>query len=352
MKNSDSELIPLGRMAAPSRTLSAEARKGTLIVCTKDRPGELRETLESIIFTCLEPPSLIVVVDSSDSLETQQMVTQLAFGTKGNIVYLKSKPGLPHQRNVGAYFVLKNFPSRSKYLFFLDDDVTPSRNYFTNARGLFETMPDVGVLGGRDISLIPKAGSTILALLGFRRDAPNNISIGGFGSPVWNQAKLVDVLWVPGGMQTIRGELLLLEAFNGRIRMYGEDVDMHLRLGRHTRIVSTSCLQVLHRSADSGKDSPSELFAYEDAFRWRLGKQYRRLVSPLMVIVTTLVLAGISLALGLFSRAKRAEFKGHVMFLIGLIRGSSVEQYVTHDDWYTEPPEFEFWSDSQQSFNK
>lgn len=321
--------------------LSAEsANKDALIICTKDRPEELRDTISALLEGCLEIPSLIVVVDSSDSGESKQELMGLASALDVRIMYINSKPGLPHQRNVGAYFVLEHFKSHSKYLFFLDDDVTPTRNYFSNARRIFEEFPEVGVLGGRDLSLALRGGNRLRAIFGFSRNAPRNISSGGFGSPVLSNERLVEALWVPGGMQTIRGELLLLEAFNGRIRMYGEDVDMHLRLGKHAKVVSSASLAVLHRSSEKGKDQPSDLFAYEDAFRWRLGMQYPKLVNPIMVIFTTLILIAITGFAGLKSTGKRAEFKGHLGFLMRLILGSAVEQYVSHDEWYVEPPKF------------
>jgi GT2 family glycosyltransferase len=338
MANTENEVTFVAGMGNRDLAHSSRLSEDALIVCTKDRPNELKETIKSILESGLEPPTVIVVVDSSDSVETKQMLMHLDCRGDVVLVHIKSKPGLPHQRNVGAYFVLKRFPLQSKYLFFLDDDVTPGPKYFINARQLFETSPQIGVLGGQDASLLAIGGSRIRTLLGFSRDAPKNISVGGFGSPVRAQSILVEALWVPGGMQTIRGELMLLEAFNGRIRMYGEDVDMHLRLAKHTRIASSSSLSVLHRSADTGKDQPADLFAYEDAFRYRLGRQHRGLVNPFMVIFTTFVLAAFSGVLGFKLPARRSEFKGHVKFLIGLLRGSSVEQYVSHDEWYTEPP--------------
>ena len=41
--------------------------------------------------------------------------------------------------------------------------------------------------------------------------------------------KIMQTQWIPGGMQNVRFEVFKNELFDGKIRMYGEDVEFYSR---------------------------------------------------------------------------------------------------------------------------
>lgn len=314
-----------------------DATEDALVICTRNRASTLRGSLNLLTNSCIDLPSLIVIVDSSDNSETQSVVEEVSRNCPTQITYIRSLPGLPHQRNVGAYHVLSSQKSHSRFLFFLDDDVVPDRDYFKETRILFAAHPKIGVLGGTDSGYVEPNFRHLRRFLGFAGSGQQNISTGGFGTVIKPSLEIVQCLWVPGGMQTIRGALLQLEAFNGRIRMYGEDIDMHLRLARHTEIAMSNRLRVRHFAVEAGKDSPNVLAFFEDSFRWRLSQEHPHIVRGSMVFMTTLGLIVFDLVRTLKDKRRLSSARGHVMFLFSLVSGKQSEQFVTHSEWFVSP---------------
>ena len=100
----------------------------TAIICTLNRPSDLRQNLISLINQTYSFDH-IVIVDSSDdnsSFEQYKKVTS----EQSNCFYQKSAKGLTFQRNVGISFC-KNF--NSDYLCFFDDDVILEQDYLETA---------------------------------------------------------------------------------------------------------------------------------------------------------------------------------------------------------------------------
>lgn len=303
-----------------------------LIICTKDRPNEIKRLIKYLFSNCVGLPKSIIIVDSSEGKETHRAVSEIK-NNSSKLSYLHSSYGLPHQRNVGLAYLFANSPKPLDQVFFLDDDCLPSEQFFVKAREILFQHREIGVLGGFDTNLDYKPVRWIESTLGLRRDAPNNISKGGFGTVVAPRIKLQKVLWVPGFAQVIRFNVLKIHRFNGKIRMYGEDVDMHLRIGRSFSLYLSNELPVRHETASLGRDKSSQFIRYESAFRWRLSREYPNIVNSKYVIFTSLLMLIYSLFKSISNPRVFPQALGFGLFLLDVAKRDITEQYVSHSEW-------------------
>jgi GT2 family glycosyltransferase len=110
------------------------------IICTKDRPDEVLRCLASILVqSCL--PDEIIIVDSSHNVELAGRLDKWAGKGKIELLYIRSDPGLPRQRNVGIS------KASGRIIFFFDDDVVFERDYIEEIIKVFATDP-TGRIGG------------------------------------------------------------------------------------------------------------------------------------------------------------------------------------------------------------
>lgn len=114
----------------------------SVIICTRNRLDDFRETLASLMKQ-KRPPDELVVVDSSDTsvLEEYLKTVRLPIAVK----YIHSAPGLTLQRNVGVK------GSTGDLIFFFDDDTELNENYLANIESVFarKDMEGLGAVGGR-----------------------------------------------------------------------------------------------------------------------------------------------------------------------------------------------------------
>lgn len=82
--------------------------KVSVVICTRNRPAVTRECLASV-FAQSQKPDEVIIVDASD-VEDENLKHDL------RIKYVRAKPGLSHQRNVGVGNCTGDL------IFFLDDD--------------------------------------------------------------------------------------------------------------------------------------------------------------------------------------------------------------------------------------
>jgi GT2 family glycosyltransferase len=159
----------------------------SVVVCTRDRPHQLREALPTIVGSLRLGDELIVVDSASTTDATAAVADEL--GVRHVRV---AEPGLARARNAGIR------ASRNPLVAFTDDDCFPDDGWLSAAARAFDG-PDVGLVTGRVRSNRPAsesnstleaserrviAGVTDPAGLGhganmvFRREALE--SIGGF----------------------------------------------------------------------------------------------------------------------------------------------------------------------------
>jgi len=112
-----------------------------IIVCTRDRPDDLRRCLASVLATRL-PGTPVVVVDQSRADDTEEIVRALSIHE--NIDYRRTnRTGAATARNDGAVGVDEDL------LLFVDDDCEVDPDWAAAWAAFFECNPSVGLGFGR-----------------------------------------------------------------------------------------------------------------------------------------------------------------------------------------------------------
>lgn len=233
-----------------------------VIVCTRNRPDDLRRALTSV---AASSHSLsVLVVDSSDDERALQVVGEPpfleAFGPR--LRFLHSKPGLTLQRNVGLD------DSQSAIVHFIDDDVEVFDDYFARVAQLFAD-PEVVGGGGVQNHIAPRR-SNRLRRLGQIEAKPGRLSASGVNNLVTQHSELpVDVDWLSGCCMAFRTEAARRTRFNEDLVGYslGEDVEFSLRIGEQGRLLIDTSARVHHHLSPVNR---SKLRAtIRDTFRHR-----------------------------------------------------------------------------------
>ncbi len=114
----------------------------SVVICTRNRPNDFRETLVSLMRQKRLPDEL-VVVDSSDTQALEEYLMSVNLTVM--VTYIHSMPGLTLQRNLGIR------SSTGELLFFFDDDVELDVDYLQKVESIFlgDTEHKIGAVGGR-----------------------------------------------------------------------------------------------------------------------------------------------------------------------------------------------------------
>src|SRR5947209_13149356 len=112
----------------------------SVIVCTHDRPDELRRCLSALAE--LDDPAEVVVVDSASPTPCTPLVE--AFRERlGRLVHIRlDEPGLSLARNAGIS------AASGEIIAFVDDDAAPAADWAAVLLRSFAADPAVGCVGG------------------------------------------------------------------------------------------------------------------------------------------------------------------------------------------------------------
>lgn len=230
-----------------------------LVVATYCRPDDIRKLLLRLL-RMRNVPSEIVIVDSSPSVETENVVREIASSScvPFELVYARGRKGLTRQRNAGIDI------STKPIVFFLDDDALPMGEYFTEVRQIFieDAAGEIGAVGvcainemdkriplrwriRRGLRLVPRSEPFVYNDVG--TSAPTGLLKPFSG--------IRDVDLFPGYAFAVRRTALesmrFSEFFDGY--SYGEDVEMALRIRRSWRVVNCGHARVVHNVSPGGR---------------------------------------------------------------------------------------------------
>ena len=239
-----------------------------LIVCTRHRPRELRECLETI---CAQTriPRTVIVVDSSDDDYSEQVVRELRvrWSASSSLVWIASAPGLVHQRIVGLS------KTTHPIVHFVDDDTLLDPGYVAGVLAVFaaDAREEIGGVGGYITNQPERRCRRIDERLGLdsRREGvvlPSGRNVRVYGEP----PGLVDVDWLPGCAMSYRRSVVEKEPPQLPLdpALVGEDVEWSYRVSRHHRLVVTPGARVVHLESPKGRRRGAELVHVELVSRW------------------------------------------------------------------------------------
>lgn len=262
------------------------------IVCTKDRPARVRDFVMNLIDRNVRPRTLILVDSTLDpdwqksNRESLSKLNRHGWST----IHLLDSPGLPHQRNTGLKYVIDNLRS-CELVSFLDDDIFIDRSYFENVQSVFDLDPNIVVVGGFDKEVSDQSigDHRLLTKFGILPPSDGRIAKSGLARVPRPTNVAEEVDFVPGGMQSLRLRLLGDAKFDETSAFYGEDIEMHFKLSRNGRVVSSNKLPVRHLNATEGKQDNGADLLNEQLVRLRLHLEDRKRVTYSHLIMGCLV---------------------------------------------------------------
>lgn len=241
--------------------------KITVIICTRNRFDDFRNTVASIMLQNRLPDEL-VVVDSSDVQEIEDYLKSADLPVA--VKYIRSKPGLTFQRNVGV----RN--SAGDLLFFFDDDCELDVNYLAKVEDVFarDAQGEIGAVGGRLENLYGNQSMTlkfrvelmvfglIRSVFGLDDHGSGRFRLSGMATFPHNSmnARYIDCL--SGGLMAFRKEVFQKVEFDENMPGYGLMEDWAISksvLDAGHKIYYEPSASLIH------KESPQNRFNY---FRW------------------------------------------------------------------------------------
>lgn len=228
-----------------------------VIVCTLNRPTELRDCLASIGQQTL-PPQVVVIVDASRRPTfdaNAKTIAQCAdTATSIDFIHVEAPPGLTHQRNLGASIVGQRDVA---WVQFVDDDVILAATYLERIDRQFDN-PAVAGAEGRDTNVVTRPPRAF-RLLFPRLDKFSALSKTGHN---WfPEALPADVDWLSGCAPAYRQGVLTELRFDERRagNGIGEDVDFSFRAGRRGDLRHDPDALYEHRPSTINRDCGAEL---------------------------------------------------------------------------------------------
>lgn len=270
-----------------------------LIICTRNRPNILSRTLSSNIHGQTLMPGLVVVVDSSDD-----HILKINAGTCSNaaqltgcqIVHISSQSGLPYQRNVGIRYIATHHNLEFDLLAFADDDVLIGSEFLSESVQLLLEYPVASGVGAFQQDSAKVLGVKVLQLLGLMNRSPGTLSRSVLLTPPHFKPYTYLADFTPGGLMLFRSALFESALFDGKLRMFGEDIEFQLRALQPRSICIGTRTSFVHLEATRGKIGTLKTMMSTVAVRWNLAKSYPSRLSVACVIGSSLLI-GISYAI-------------------------------------------------------
>ena len=232
----------------------------SVVICTRNRAGDLGACLRSLGAQSRLPTQLVVVDASDDDASRAVVEATRAGGPIAEVRYLRSAARLTSQRNLGVA------AATGEVVTFLDDDVVLEPDYLGRIVELFEADP---MLGGAEGAVVtaPLVGRRRIANA-FRRlflmnslGRPRGVKRSGFVAyDPWPRT-VQPVTSLVGCNMSYRREVFERFRFDQWFDGYGlgEDQDFSYRVGRTYRLVQTPFARLVHRLSPVARERASAL---------------------------------------------------------------------------------------------
>lgn len=222
-----------------------------LIVCTRNRPGDVARCLDSVAGQT-RMPRVVRIVDSSDGRETEGVVASHATAALAAVlVYQRAEPGLTRQRNAGVD------ASGGEIIHFIDDDVVLEPEYIAAILAIFATdrSGDVLGVGGLVTNVHHDRPPWSKRLFGLYGDNPGQVLTSGRNVLPVDLRADQEVEWLSGCSMSYRRRVFDRQRFDEGLPGYGlgEDVDLSYRVSRSGRLVLTTSARLVHLQSGTNR---------------------------------------------------------------------------------------------------
>jgi GT2 family glycosyltransferase len=211
-------------------------KKSSIIICTKDRPDDLRNFINSLHQQTFLPIELIII-DASEENRTKSLLSGYIDNSLYEVKYIRTSPGLTRQRNIGIQV------SQGQYVFFFDDDVVLDKRYIETIIATFKRFKDcnVGGISGRitnikiDRSFLDSIFKKLFLLTEYGK---GKLKFSGFPAHR-NDERLALVEVLSGCCMAFERKIFTKYMFDEKLTGYSymEDVDFTYRVSREFNLI-------------------------------------------------------------------------------------------------------------------
>jgi GT2 family glycosyltransferase len=217
--------------------------RSALIVCTRNRPADIRRLLASMARDRSASVD-VLIVDSSDNDTTRVAV---AGCNDRRVRYARCAPGLTRQRMAGVSMLAREV----EMVHFVDDDVVLETGYVGAIEAIFDTDPLVLGVGGRITNLpdhTPRLLWRLFLLDSVRGGAilRSGVNVLPFGVPDRGRVE-----WLSGCSMSFRRSVFAELSFDLGMEddSLGEDVDFTTRVARRGHLCIADRARLAHLSS-------------------------------------------------------------------------------------------------------
>jgi GT2 family glycosyltransferase len=203
----------------------------SVVIATKGRPGDLRQTLASLA-RCDPAPGETIVVDGDPARSAEAVAASAENGLP--VRYVHSAPGLTRQRNEGVRH------ARGEIVVFLDDDVDLDGQLFAALERGYAEPNVVGATGRVLEAGVRRFGNKLSPVRRLLLAGGREGTMTSFGYPrrLLRNDRESDVEFMQGCLMSGRRDAVARVGFDERLRGYAlaEDEDFSYRLSRLGRV--------------------------------------------------------------------------------------------------------------------
>lgn len=283
----------------------------TVVVPTRNRPKLLGQLVSTIV-PMLEKDDKVIIIDSSDPGSRSQNL-QMISGISYLVTEVKSAA---IQRNIGIDLI-----TESDFVFFLDDDVIPPKDYFPDC---VKTLKDSGAVGMSGLALNPqkingfaKKKSILHRFFLLDSNKSGSLLKSGVNVPIRNlNSGVKEVEWLIGcsaWVYSAINETRFETDFLGQ--SLGEDVIFSTRMRTKGKLVTNSNILLIHEESIIERPTRKEFWKNWVKSRYRIIRIAK--FGKLGVLSFWWSNLGQFLALVIFKLVQRNYVKGSLLGLLG-----------------------------------
>jgi GT2 family glycosyltransferase len=231
------------------------------VIATRNRPGDLRDTVASVAAQTVLPAELCIV-DSSDETPTRPEIEELCAGVGLSLTYVHPAPrGLTVQRNVGID------RTKGDPVFFIDDDVALAPDCHERVLDVYaEWGSKIGGVRATPVrparpALATRIYRRIFGIGGWWPESSGKVRRGFYAEGISDSVGVRKIEYMNGWFMSYRREVFDHERFDEALSGYAykEDIDFSYRVSRHHTLVQTPHARCDHLKSDSARMSSHQL---------------------------------------------------------------------------------------------
>lgn len=241
--------------------MSDKRLSSAIVICTLNRPDDIRDCVASICAQTRKPEQLIVV-DAGDLGPVRHMIEQACANAEIGFLYRQAEPSTTRQRNDGAGLV------EGDVTFFLDDDVQIAPDYVEQVLAAYEADDDgmlAGACGSPDPAPEPGHGfwhwyAKLFLLAETRSDVAPRMKASNYPVHTSRLTRPRDCDLMPSTAVSYRTDVFLKYRFDMHLTGYvmAEDLDLSYRVSRDHRLRMLPDARYHHSKSDVSRNDRAE----------------------------------------------------------------------------------------------